>query len=185
MLKTCKQCGKEFDAREPYHQYCFDCHIKRRKGGSSKHKKSKKPKTGTDFKFDRDYLKDGYFQDQPSKDGEPILRPEILVDWPIEIAKLLGNRGMKINQLRRFFNKTRGIEAQLTHMQERDFAAVKPTIRSMERDVAYQVGREVVPEEFKQFIDRNVELAVKDEAHFKAFLNHFESVLSYFVYYHR
>ena len=79
MRKTCKECGKEFDAREPYHQYCFDCHIKRRKKGSSGHKKSKKRKTGTNFKFDQDYLKDGYFQEKPSKDGEPILRPEILV----------------------------------------------------------------------------------------------------------
>jgi CRISPR type III-A-associated protein Csm2 len=91
---------------------------------------------------------------------------------------------MKSHQLRRFFNKARGIEAKLE--REKDFEAVKADILGFKRDVAYQVGRGVVPAEFKQFIDRNVELAVEDKKSFKqGFLQHFESVLAYFVYYFR
>ena len=46
------------------------------------------------------------------------------------------------------------------------------------------IGRRVVPEEFQQFINRNVELAVEDEQSFRrGFLQHFESVLAYFVYF--
>ena len=66
------------------------------------------------------------------------------------------------------------------------FEAVKADIYAFKRDVVYQVGREVAPEEFRQFIDRNVELAVQDEESFrKGFLQHFESVLAYIVYYSR
>ena len=41
-------------------------------------------------------------------------------------------------------------------------------------------------DEFKQFIDRNMELAVQDEDSFRrGFIQHFESVLAYFVYFFR
>jgi CRISPR type III-A-associated protein Csm2 len=100
------------------------------------------------------------------------------------VAKVLGNQGMKSHQLRRFFNKARGIESKLD--REKDFEAIKEDIYGFKRDVAYQVGRGMVPEDFQRFIDRNVELAVQDEASFRrGFLQHFESVLAYFVYFFR
>jgi CRISPR type III-A-associated protein Csm2 len=91
---------------------------------------------------------------------------------------------MKSAQLRRFFNKARGIESKLD--RGGDFEAIEADIYGFKRDVAYQVGRGVVPEEFQQFIDRNVELAVVDERSFReGFMQHFESVLAYFVYFFR
>ncbi len=137
-----------------------------------------RPDATTKFKFGPDYLKDGYFDDKG------YLRPEVLDTTAMEAAKRLGNAGMKPAQLRRFFNKARGIEARLS--RKKDFEAVKADILSFKSDVVYQVGRKVVPDEFKQFIDRNVELAVAGEKSFKeGFLQHFQSVLAYFVYYFR
>ena len=68
--------------------------------------------------------------------------------------------------------------------EDRDFNMVKADIYSLKRDVAYQVGRGVAPNELQQFIDYNIPSATIDERNFrKGFLSHFESVLAYFVYY--
>jgi CRISPR type III-A-associated protein Csm2 len=137
--------------------------------------------TRTAFQFGPDYLANGYFE---QKNDQRYLRPEVLDTLAIDVAKVLGNRAMKSHQLRRFFNKARGIEARLD--REKNFEAIKADIYGFKRDVVYQVGRKVVPEEFHQFIHRNVELAVEDEQSFrKGFLQHFESVLAYFVYFFR
>jgi CRISPR type III-A-associated protein Csm2 len=142
---------------------------------------NQRPSTATNFRFGSDYLADGYFEE---RDHERYLRPETLDSTAMDVAKVLVNRDMKPSQLRRFFNKARGIEAKLD--RERNFEAIKADIYGFKRDVAYQVGRGIVPEEFQQFINRNVELAVKDELSFrKGFLQHFESVLAYFVYFFR
>jgi CspA family cold shock protein len=135
----------------------------------------------TDFQFGPDYLRDGYFEE---RGGKPYLRTEVLDTLAMDVARVLGNRDMKAAQLRRFFNKARGIESKLD--RTRDFEAIKADIYGFKRDVAYQVGRKVVPEEFQQFIDRNVELAVQDEKSFQqGFMQHFESVMAYFVYFFR
>jgi CspA family cold shock protein len=137
--------------------------------------------TSTGFRFGPDYLANGYFEE---KDGKRYLRPEVLDTLAIDVAKVLGNQGMKPHQMRRFFNKARGIESKLERVK--DFETMKADIYGFKRDVAYQVGRKVVPEEFQQFINRNVELAVQDEASFRqGFMEHFESVLAYFVYFFR
>ena len=143
------------------------------------------PATGlgasTDFEFGPDYLADGYFEEM---EGKHYLRSEVLDALAMDVAKVLGNQEMKPHQLRRFFNKARGIESKLD--RAKDFEAIKADIYGFKRDVAYQVGRKVVPEDFQQFINRNVELAVQDEKSFReGFMEHFESVLAYFVYFFR
>ncbi len=136
--------------------------------------------TRTNFTFDADYLSEGYFQDEEKK----YLRPDVLDKVAIDVAKVLGTARppMPMNQMRRFFNKARGIEAKLDRGE--DFKAVQADIVGFKRDVAYQVGRELVPREFQSFITRNVTLAMENERSFrKGFLPHFESVLAYFVYF--
>jgi CRISPR type III-A-associated protein Csm2 len=93
--------------------------------------------------------------------------------------------------LRRVFNKARGIEAKLKSQksggQTTNIKMIEPDIYTLKRTVAYQVGRgreqKLVTDSFKEFIDRNVALAVQGERNFQAFLQHFEAVLAYFVYY--
>lgn len=134
----------------------------------------------TEFNFGPEYLQEGYFTDESQK----YLRPAILDTLAMDVARALGNAGIKSSQLRRFFNKARSIESKLDRVD--DFEAIKADVYGFKRDVAYQVGRGVVPQQFQQFIDRNVELAVRDEDSFrKGFLQHFESVLAYFVYFFR
>ena len=136
--------------------------------------------TRTGFRFGPDYLAGGYFEDE----GKRYVRPEVLDTLAIDVAKVLGTARppMPMHQLRRFFNKARGIEAKLE--RGGDFRAVQADILGFKRIVAYQVGRKLVSQEFLSFIERNVALAMEDEESFrKGFLPHFESVLAYFVYF--
>jgi len=141
-----------------------------------------KPDTRTDFEFGPAYLGGGYFEPE----GERlVLRPEVVDAWAVGVAKLLGNEGVQVAQLRHCFYQVRGIAARLERVQS--FAAIKADIAQLKAQVAYQVGPEGgdLPEAFRLFIERNVDLAVENEANFKAgFVKHLESVLGYFVYYH-
>ena len=161
MRKICIACGKEFEAKEAHHRLCPDCWRKRKFGPQ----------------FPEDYLEGGYF------DAEGQVKPAVVDTWAEEVAKVLGSSGITSSQLRRFFNQLRAIEAKLDTLS---FNAVKSDIYSLKRDAAYAVGRGVVKENFKEFIDRNVELAAQDEKNFrKGFIEHFQSVLAYFTYYFR
>lgn len=177
--KQCENCGKTFVPEQPHHRYCSPrCYREaqaQREGGGRRPARAWSG-TRTTFRFDENYLRDGYFD-------KGTLRPELVDEVAIEAAKVLGNSGLTSHQLRRFFNKMRGIEAKLdTH----DFAEVRNDIYGFKRDVAYAVGRGVVSEDFKRFIDRNVELATQSEKDFRqGFIEHFQSVLAYFVYYFR
>jgi len=136
--------------------------------------------TRTDFDFGPEYLANGYFEDE----HQAVVYPQVLDDWAIEIAKLLGNKKMPTHQFRRFFNKARSIADRLE--SGASFETVRAGILSLKRDAARAVGRGVVPEEFKVFIERNVALATKNAASFqKGFMDHFQSVLAYFTYYFR
>jgi len=121
-----------------------------------------------------DYLEDGYFDEKGN------VKPDLVDTWAEQVAQILGKSGITSHQLRRFFNQLRAIEAKL---ESEDFDAIRSDIHALKRDAAYAVGRGVVKEEFKEFIDRNVELAVLDEDSFrKGFIEHFQSVLAYFTY---
>ncbi len=123
------------------------------------------------------YLEGGYFDEKGN------IKPAVVDTWAEQVVQILGRSGITSHQLRRFFNQLRAIEAKL---DTEDFSAVRSDIYTLKRDAAYAVGRGVIKENFKEFIDRNVELAVQDEASFrKGFIEHFQSVLAYFTYHFR
>ena len=94
------------------------------------------------------------------------------------MADVLADRGMKNAALRRFYAKLRGIDNRF--LANGDFNEVQQKLYSFHPDVAYAVGRKVVPPEFQNFIDTNIKLAVKGANHFKGFIDHFQSVVAYF-----
>lgn len=119
------------------------------------------------------YLKDGYFD----QDGN--LFHQIIQEWPETIAQSLARAGLSSTQLRRFFNRAKAIE-----QQEMPFARLKEDILSLKPIAAASVGREMAPPIFKEFIDKNVELAVISEDSFKrGFITHFQSIVGYLKYY--
>lgn len=186
MIKICEQCGKEFDTTDHRHRVCPTC-FKQGVGNkgvpsrSQRPSNSFRPDTSTSFRFDGSYLRDGYFEE---KNGKRYIRLELLDKTASDIAKLLGNQGMKSAQLRKFFNKARGIEAKLD--RARDFDGIKADLTRLKPNTAYQQGRSLIPVEFLTFMEKNIALATQDQYNFReGFLSHFESVVGFFVYYFR
>lgn len=177
-MGTCRICGKQTLGE---HQYCIQCSSayigdrsaeKRDRGhhGGSPARQGQAESTSTGL--GSNYLKDGYFNDSG------YLREEIYTTEATRVAGVLSSKNMTSAALRRFFNKLRGIDSRFKSGS--DFEEIKPGLYAFQRDVAYAVGRGVVPEEFRQFINTNIRLAIIDPKHFKGFVEHFQSVLAYF-----
>ncbi len=121
----------------------------------------------------RGYLERGYFD----KDGNVL--PEVIQEWPEQLARTFLREGLKSTQLRRFFNRARAIEQQAL-----PFERLKEDILSLKPIVAASVGRRTAPDIFKMFIDKNIDLAVNSpESYGRGFLTHFQSVVAYVKYY--
>jgi len=120
-----------------------------------------------------DYLKNGYF------DGNGNLFPEVIIEWPRDIAKKLYNAGIGSAQLRNFFGEARRIEGQLSSGQ--DFDALRGRILQLDAYAASAQTRGNAPPLFKQFIEQNLKWAAKDRKSFTGgFIPHFECVVAYF-----
>lgn len=195
--KRCENCGREFEPLQSFHRFCPSCFRQMqagtggRPGQGSARPPSRGPSRGgggdrvqapgaQPLRFDDAYLADGYFLDEE----KTKLRPEVIDAWAEGAALTLGRARMTSHQLRLFFNKLLAVEDRLE--QATDWQQVSPQVYAFKRDVAYQVGRGVVPDAFKAFIDRNVELAAPDPTDFQhGFVEHFRSVVAYFVYHFR
>lgn len=124
------------------------------------------------------YLQGGYFGDKGH------LLPEVVQQWPQQLAQSFKQTGLTSTQMRRFFNRARGIERQLDANQP--FDRLKEQILALKPIAAASVGKGNAPELFKTFIDKNVDLAVMSEEAFKrGFLTHFQSVVAYIKYFEK
>ncbi len=167
--RKCENCGKEFVPEKEWYHYCSSkC---QREAETSRARAT--PDTRTSFRFDASYLRKGYFLDPKCEQ----LDPEVLDSLAFEVAKKLANTGINSHQLRRFFNQVRAVAARPS------FAAAKADLVALKSVAAYQVGRGLVREDFKQFIDRNVDLAAQRQENLQhGFVPHFQAVLGFFVY---
>jgi CspA family cold shock protein len=163
-------------------------HARQEQRGKKRARKGKwKPDTDTDFEFGSGYLANGYFEDEK----DTVVYPEVVDEWAIEVAKLLGNKKlsgsnkrMSEHQLRRFFNRARAISDEL--QRGKSFQAVRSEIYSLKSEAARAVARNVAPEEFKEFIDLNIGLATENAQSFQeGFVEHFQHVFRYYTYYFR
>lgn len=122
------------------------------------------------------YLEAGYFDEKGN------VLPEVVQQWAQQWAQMLKQTGLSSTQMRRFFNRARGIERQLDANQP--FDRLREQILSLKAIAAASVGKGNAPELFKTFIDRNVDLAVRSSEEFKrGFLTHFQSVVAYLKYF--
>ncbi len=167
--RKCDNCGKEFVAEKDWHRYCSSKCQREAEIGKGR----SAPDSRTNFRFDAAYLRKGYFLDPKCEQ----LDPDIVDSVALEVAKKLANTGINSHQLRRFFNQVRAVAARPS------FAAAKADLVALKSAAAYQVGRGLVREDFKQFIDRNVDLAAQRQENLqRGFVSHFQAVLGFFVY---
>ena len=126
------------------------------------------------------YLRQGYF------DGKGKLFPELITGGVENLARMLVSQAdLTTHQLRRFYNMAKRLEWASS---SGDFEEVKLGLQKLKAFAADFVARAEGErrregrEMFKEFIERNVDLATKDEKHFKAFIEHFQSLVAYFNY---
>ncbi len=168
--RKCDNCDKEFVPEKDWYRYCSS---KCQREAESKKGRTAPPDSRTNFRFDAAYLRKGYFLDPKCEQ----LDPDIVDSVALEVAKKLANTGINSHQLRRFFNQVRAIGANPS------FASAKGDLVALKSAAAYQVGRGLVREDFKQFIDRNVDLAAQRQENLqRGFIPHFQAVLGFFVY---
>jgi len=121
------------------------------------------------------YLAKGYF------DGGNVL-PEIIQDWPKEIAQTFKRGNLKSTQLRRFYNKAKAIEGKLKSGQPYD--KLKEEIMTLQPLAAAAVGKKNAPEVFHKFMELNVHNAIKSQEDFtRGFIIHLQSIVAYTKYF--
>ena len=118
----------------------------------------------------QDYLASGYF----GSGGR--VRDEVYTTWALRVADVLVERRLKSRQLRAFYNHVKRAGAALD--AGRDIHLVRADILKIKPFAAERQGRGLVPAEFREFLDRNVD-QVKDEKTLRAFAEHFQAVVGY------
>lgn len=152
--KKCK-CGKLI--KNPKFDQCYDCSQKNAGSGS----------------LPDDYLSKGYFKERD------VLYEELVADMADTIVRSF--KGLKNNQLRRFYQHIRNAENRLKMVG--DWQSVNVDVKKLKAFAAEAKGKGKIPDSFFQFIAKNID-CVKDEKTFtKGFLPHFEAVVAYFTYY--
>lgn len=152
--KRCK-CGKPI--KNPKFDKCYDCSQKNVGTGS----------------LPDDYLSKGYFKERD------VLYEDLVADIANNIARSF--KGLKNNQLRRFYQHIRDADNKLRMVG--DWQSVNVDVKKLKAFAAEAKGKGKIPDSFFQFITKNID-CVKDEKTFKkGLLPHFEAVVAYFTYY--
>lgn len=160
-------CGKIL--KDDKFKYCFSCNEAMKSGGG----------TGSAVSASsalRDgYLSGGYFE---TKNGKNYIREDVFIKWAREVSSDLRQQGLTSAAIRRFFSKLRAVEYKFK--MNHDFDSAREGLYAFVRDVSYTENRNVTPQLFSRFIEANIAEAKKDTEHFRAFIEHFQSVVAYF-----
>ena len=173
-MKKCA-CGNEIKRTNT--DICGVCFSKRKQGGNATSPTRDTP-SSTSFSgvvLPKGYLDGGYFE---IKNGKQYIREEVFITWAKEMSASLKAEGLAPAAIRRFFIKLRAIEYKLA--MTKDFDRAREGIYAFSRDVAYTEGRGITKPLFSKFIELNCSEAKKDAEHFRAFVEHLQSVVAYF-----
>lgn len=146
---------------------CHQCYKKTKEGGGSPMAAPPKLPDG--------YLNGGYFE---VKNNKNYIKEDVFIKWAQELSNSLKQQGLTSAAIRRFFSKLRAVEHK--YKMTRDFDLAREGIYAFVRDVTYTENRGVTPSLFSKFIEKNISEAKNSPDHFRAFIEHFQSVVAYF-----
>ena len=118
------------------------------------------------------YLKDGYYE------SEGVLKESLLLDDAKNVAKVFGiaRPTVSTHQLRVFYNHCKAILSLLDNVE---YSRVKHNIAKLPALAGNGRGRGTLPQEFVDFIEKNV-LLVSSEKDFRVFMEHFQAVVGWY-----
>jgi CRISPR-associated protein Csm2 len=163
-----KKCACGAPIKDERFNQCYQCSQKNRGNQGNAY-------AATVSTLPKGYLEGGYFE---NKDGKKYIKEEIFITWAREVSAALKAQGLTAAAIRRFFSKLRAVEYK--YKTNHDFNLAREGIYAFVRDVSYTENRGVTPALFSRFIEANVEQAKNDAEHFRAFVEHFQSVVAYF-----
>jgi len=102
----------------------------------------------------------------------------------VEIADAVGKdvaRRVKMNQIRRFLDGTRKVEAELK--SDAPFEKVKDQIILLRPKLAYAAGRNTDVKELAEILDAAVKSAAQTQENFMKLLRFMESIIAYHRFY--
>jgi CRISPR/Cas system CSM-associated protein Csm2 small subunit len=158
MKKRCERCGKEFEAREAHYKFCPNCFLPSQQGEA--------PNISG-------LLLKGYYDQKGNR------LKEVYIDVPQRLANAFfqSRPQLAIKQLRDIHNK---ILKARTKALLKGIDSTRSLLYECQRDLEYQVKRNVVPETFAQFMKHHLALAEKDEKSLDGFFQHLDSIVCYF-----
>ena len=156
MQNQCENCGKPFYASQAHFRLCPACFSK-----------SKKKRF---IQIDELLLKSYY-------DKDNNLLKEIFIGIPEELARLFSQDRMAAKQIRDFYQKIAKARNKALLF---GINVVKPILYECQRDAAYQLKRDVIPQSFNDFLVHHLQIAEKNEKMLDGFCQHFESILAYY-----
>ncbi len=157
MKKKCEKCGREFEPKEPHFRFCPNCFS------------STKSETSDLSGF----LLKGYFD----QGGQPL--KEVYIGVPQKLAHIFFNSRppLAIKQLREVHRK---ILKAKTRTLLKGIDPARSILYECQRDLEYQLKRNVIPESFVQFMKHHLALSEKDEKTLEGFFQHLDSIVCYF-----
>ncbi|ROQ92048.1 type III-A CRISPR-associated protein Csm2 [Desulfosoma caldarium] len=108
---------------------------------------------------------------------------KLSMDRLVDIADAVGKavaRQVKMNQIRRFLDGARKVEAQLKNPE--DFDKVKDQIVLLRPKLAYAAGRHRDVKDLAELLDPAVKSAAQTHDNFMKFLRFMESIIAYHRY---
>ncbi|MFB3787119.1 MAG: type III-A CRISPR-associated protein Csm2 [bacterium] len=201
--KTCKICGKSFTAFKPEFDTCPNC----KKGKTPNVKGGKTLADIRSGQYRGGPPPGGQQRSHPSGGSHPQgggqrspgqsdvtlaphlllnsfyegdnLRREVFRDIPEQIAQIFDQAGMKSTSVRRFYNVVRLAYDKYRFSADREFAASRELIQSLDHLATYNQTREVTKPCFTKFIKHYIELAEKSPENLRGFKLLFESVIGF------
>jgi CRISPR type III-A-associated protein Csm2 len=161
----CKNCGKTFTPKEPWHRLCPECSSKGRPHGPAS------GRSGSGDLFPPGYP--DYF------DSFGVLRTEYVTSLAEKIAEELGyaRPKMTMHQVRAFYGHVKRQERAVTN--GRPYREVLPEISKLKPIANERASKEKIPAAFKDFIERNVDKCKDEKAFLNGFVEHFQAVVAY------
>lgn len=158
----CAKCGKPFSPKQSWQKICYQCFSASKQSFSS-----------SNPQIPDELLLKNYH------DANGILLKEVFISIPERLASLFASDmpPLATKQLRDF---------HLTISRARNTAilkginTVKQDLYKCQRDITYQLKREVIPKSFSQFMEHHLTLSEKDEKSLDGFCQHLESIIAYF-----
>lgn len=117
-----------------------------------------------------------YYKDKAKQE----LNPKWVNEEAMKTAESFKDTKFTYTQLRRFYGVVKALERQLLDAQDETaaFARILPLVKLLKAKSEYTRKRGVVPEQFKDWLWRNVD-SVNEVPDFKAFLLSFEAVVGF------